>query len=57
MASTGFEGSLQDYFKAMKADPKQYFASREELLASYQGVRATVDPLLPKLFALLVVGV
>ena len=45
MASTGFEGSLQDYFKAMKADPKQYFASREELLASYQGVRATVDPL------------
>ena len=51
MASTGFEGSLQDYFKAMKADPKQYFASREELLASYQGVRATVDPLLPKLFS------
>jgi uncharacterized protein (DUF885 family) len=52
MARTGFEGELQDFFKAMKADPKQYFASREELLASYQGVRATVEPLLPKLFAI-----
>ena len=52
MAQMGIEGELADLYKAMKADPGQYFGSREELLAAYQGLRATVDPLLPRLFAI-----
>jgi uncharacterized protein (DUF885 family) len=44
------EGSLTDFFAAMKADPANYFASEDELLKAYRDFRATVEPRLPALF-------
>lgn len=46
----GIRGSLQEFFAAMKADPRNYFASEDELLAAYRGFRASVEPRLPALF-------
>ena len=46
----GIAGSLQDFFAAMQADPRNYFTSEEELLKAYRDFRATVDPRLPALF-------
>lgn len=46
----GIPGSLKDLFAAVKADPKNYFASEDELLGAYRQFRATVEPRLPQLF-------
>ena len=46
----GIEGSLQDFFAAMKADPRNYFDSEDALLQAYRDFRATVEPRLPQLF-------
>jgi uncharacterized protein (DUF885 family) len=46
----GFKGELKDFFAWVKAKPELYFNSEEELLTAYRDLRATVDPLLPKLF-------
>ena len=48
--SMGIDGSLADFFAAMKADPANYFASEDELLKAYRDFRATVEPRLPALF-------
>ena len=50
MKEVGFEGSLKEFFEKVKSDQKQYFASEDELLAAYRGLRARVEPLLPTLF-------
>jgi uncharacterized protein (DUF885 family) len=50
MKQVGFEGTLKEYFAALKASDASYFKSEDELLAAYRGFRATVEPLLPKLF-------
>jgi uncharacterized protein (DUF885 family) len=50
MKTVGFEGSLKEFFEKVKSDPKQYFASEDDLLAAYRGLRARVEPLLPTLF-------
>lgn len=50
MAQTGFTGDLKAYFKHIKADPANYFASEQEMLDAYRGFRATIEPLLPALF-------
>jgi uncharacterized protein (DUF885 family) len=52
MDKVGFEGSLKEFFAKVKSDPAQYFASEDELLAAYRGVRADVEPKLPRLFAI-----
>ncbi len=46
----GIDGSLADFFAAMKADPANYFDSEDELLKAYRDFRATVEPRLPALF-------
>lgn len=46
----GIQGSLADFFAAMKADPRNYFDSEEALLKAYRNFRATVEPRLPQLF-------
>jgi uncharacterized protein (DUF885 family) len=43
---------LKAFFEWMKARNDMYFASREELLASYQKFHSDVDPLLPTYFNL-----
>ncbi|GMU43634.1 MAG: DUF885 domain-containing protein [Xanthomonadales bacterium PRO6] len=46
----GVDGSLQDFYRAMKAEPRNYYASEDELLAAYRGFRVTIEPRLPALF-------
>lgn len=51
-AELGIEGSLPEFFAAMKANPSHYFTSEDELLEAYRAFRAQVDPKLPALFDL-----
>ncbi len=46
----GIEGSLADFFAAMKADSRNYFDTEEAMLQAYRDFRATVEPRLPQLF-------
>jgi uncharacterized protein (DUF885 family) len=48
-----FEGSLQEFFKYAKNDPKFIWDSREALVAGYSDIKRRVDPQLPRLFGLL----
>jgi len=47
---TGFKGSMQDFFKFLRSDPRFYYKSEDELLEYTRARAKTVDPLLVKLF-------
>ena len=46
----GFKGSLQDFFKHLRTDPKFYYKSPEELLDAYRAMSKRIDPHLVKVF-------
>lgn len=50
MRSTGFQGSLQEFFTFLRTDPRFYFGTREELLQAYRAVSKRIDPMLVKVF-------
>lgn len=50
MRDTGFSGSLPEFFEDLRKNPKHYFRTSEELLASYRALAKEIDPLLVKLF-------
>ncbi len=52
MAETGFQGSLQDFFRFMQDDPRFVFESEEALLAYYRGLEDVVNVHIPELFTL-----
>jgi uncharacterized protein (DUF885 family) len=52
MEKVGFKGSLKAFFRSLKKNPAMYFKSEAELLAAYRDFRKTVEPLLPRLFAI-----
>jgi uncharacterized protein (DUF885 family) len=47
---TGFKGSMQDFFKYLRTDPKFYAKDEADLLEYTRSVAKTIDPLLIKLF-------
>ena len=47
---TGFKGSMQDFFKFLRSDPRFYYKSEDELLEYTRARAKTIDPLLVKLF-------
>lgn len=47
---TGFKGSMQDFFKYLRTDPKFYARSEDELLEYTRALAKTVDPTLVKVF-------
>jgi uncharacterized protein (DUF885 family) len=47
---TGYTGSLQEVFVAMRADPANYYKTGPELLEAYQALAKRIDPELVKLF-------
>jgi len=47
---TGFKGSMQDFFRFLRTDPRFYYKSEDELLEYTRARAKTVDPLLVKLF-------
>jgi uncharacterized protein (DUF885 family) len=48
--STGFNGSLEEFFTFLRTDPRFYYNSREELLAAYRNIAKQVDPELTRVF-------
>jgi uncharacterized protein (DUF885 family) len=47
---TGYTGSLQDVFAAMRGDPANYYETGEALLTGYQALAKRIDPQLVRLF-------
>jgi uncharacterized protein (DUF885 family) len=52
-ASTGFTGSLAEFFTFLRTDPRFYFTDKEALLSAYRDIAKRIDPELPKLFGTL----
>ncbi|MBA3440960.1 MAG: DUF885 domain-containing protein, partial [Pyrinomonadaceae bacterium] len=50
MDKVGFKGTLQDFFKHLRTDPRFYYKNGEELLAAYQAMSKRIDPQLVKVF-------
>ena len=46
----GFQGTLPDFFRFLRTDPKFFYQDATELLNAYKVQAKTTDPLLPKLF-------
>ncbi|HEY0943696.1 MAG TPA: DUF885 domain-containing protein [Opitutaceae bacterium] len=49
-ASTGFTGSLAEFFAYLRTDPKFYFTDKADLLRAYRDIAKRADPELIKLF-------
>ncbi len=47
----GFEGGAVAFIRAVRAQPDQYYASGDELLAAYGALGKRIDPMMPTLFA------
>lgn len=48
--STGFNGSLEEFFTFLRKDPRFYYTTREDLLVAYRNLAKQIDPELPRLF-------
>lgn len=53
MRTTGFEGSLTEFFAFLRNDPRFYYAGAEELLTAYRALCKRIDPCLVRLFGTL----
>lgn len=49
-ASTGFTGSLAEFFEFLRTDPQFFHTSAEDLLKGYRDIAKRADAELPKLF-------
>ncbi|HEV3485488.1 MAG TPA: DUF885 domain-containing protein, partial [Vicinamibacterales bacterium] len=47
---TGFKGSLEDFFKYLRTDPRFFYNKPEDLVAGYRDIAKRIDPELTKLF-------
>lgn len=50
MRSTGFEGTLPEFFTKLRTDPQFYYDDPQELLEAYRAISKRVDPELVRLF-------
>jgi uncharacterized protein (DUF885 family) len=49
----GFKGTLQEFFKHLRTDPKFYYKDPQQLLDAYAAQKAKVTAAAPKLFSLM----
>jgi len=49
-ASTGFTGTLEEFFTFLRTDPRFFYGTREELLVAYRDISKRIDPELTRLF-------
>ena len=49
-ASTGFEGTMEEFFTFLRTDPQFYFTEKEDLLAATRDIMKRADPELMHLF-------
>jgi prolyl oligopeptidase len=50
IATTGFQGTFQEFLDHLRTDPKFYFKDPQDLLNAYLVLCKKIDPQLPKLF-------
>lgn len=50
MQEVGFEGTLNEFFEFVYADPQFFFAEPEQLIQRYRDMSAEIEALAPKLF-------
>ena len=50
IASTGFQGSFEDFAKFLRTDPRFYYDKPEDLVTGYRDIAKRIDPELIKLF-------
>jgi uncharacterized protein (DUF885 family) len=50
IASTGFQGSFEDFCKFLRTDPRFFYDSPEDLLMGYRDIAKRIDPELIRLF-------
>jgi uncharacterized protein (DUF885 family) len=50
MDEVGFKGSLAEFFRHLRTDPKFYYATGDELFRAYAYIVKMIDPELPRLF-------
>ncbi len=50
IASSGFEGSFEDFLVFLRTDPQFYHKNKEDLLSEYRDIAKRADPELMKLF-------
>jgi uncharacterized protein (DUF885 family) len=50
MQEVGFNGTLQEFFRYLRTDPKFYYATPDELFRAYVYTAKMIEPELPRLF-------
>jgi uncharacterized protein (DUF885 family) len=50
MKEVGFSGTLQEFFKYLRADPQFYYKTADELFRAYVYTAKMIEPELPRLF-------
>jgi len=50
MREVGFGGTLQEFFRQLRTDPKFYYATPDELFRAYVYAAKMIEPELPRLF-------
>ncbi|HEU5468988.1 MAG TPA: DUF885 domain-containing protein [Steroidobacteraceae bacterium] len=50
MDGVGFKGTLTDFFRHLRTDPRFYYETGDELFRAYAYIVKMIDPELPKLF-------
>ena len=48
--AAGFQGSLEEFFKFLRTDPKFFFSKPDDLLAAYRAQSRIIDPRMLRLF-------
>jgi uncharacterized protein (DUF885 family) len=48
--STGFKGTLEEFFTFLRTDPRFFYNTREELLVAYRDISKRIDPELTRVF-------
>jgi uncharacterized protein (DUF885 family) len=51
--STGFTGTLEEFFTFLRTDPRFFYNTREELLVAYRDISKRIDPELVRLFGVI----
>jgi uncharacterized protein (DUF885 family) len=49
-ASTGFKGTLEEFFHFLRTDPRFFYGTRDELLTAYRDIAKRIDPELTRVF-------
>ncbi|HEY1585736.1 MAG TPA: DUF885 family protein, partial [Polyangia bacterium] len=50
MRASGWKGSMPDFVRFLRSDPRFYFTDKDALLTAYRDIAKRIDPELPRLF-------